>query len=91
MKKFLVYVAGLALVLLTGGYLFKDQLKESALDVMLADMYVPEDNDDFDPGVGIDDRFPEIKAIHNGQEIAQVDEFIKDKGMIFIANRSVDW
>lgn len=91
MKKVLLSVAGLALVLLAGGYVFKDQLKESALDVMLADMYVPEDNDDFDPGVVIGDQFPGIKAIHNGQEITQADEFIKDKGMIFIANRSVDW
>lgn len=91
MKKIMLSVSCLALVVLAGGYLFKDQLKESVLDIMLADMYLPEDNDDFDPGAGINDPFPEIKAIHDGQEIAQVDEFIKDKGMIFIANRSVDW
>lgn len=91
MKKILVSVAGLAVVLLAAGYAFKDELKESALDKMLSDMYVPEDNDEFDPGMVVENQFPTIKAIHNGQEIAQVDEFIKDKGMIFIANRSVDW
>ncbi len=91
MKKIIVSIAGLAVILLAGGYLFKDQVKESALDVMLSDMYVPEDNDDFDPGVVINDQFPGIKAIRNGQEVSQIDEFIKDKGMIFIANRSVDW
>ncbi|MFK7733823.1 MAG: hypothetical protein AB8B48_19540 [Pseudomonadales bacterium] len=91
MKQILISIAGLAVALLVGGYLFKDQLKETVYDGIVADMYVSEDNDDFDPGVVISDQFPGIKAIHNGQEISRVDEFIKDKGMIFIANRSVDW
>ncbi len=91
MNKILVSAAAVAAMLLAGTYVFKDQLKESALDLMLADMYLPEDNDDFDPGMLINNPFPDIKAIYDGREITRIDEFIKDKGMIFIANRSVDW
>lgn len=56
-----------------------------------ADMFISEVTDTFDPGLQIGDRFPAISALHKGEEIMTIDRFIRDRGAIFIAARSVDW
>jgi hypothetical protein len=56
-----------------------------------ADMFVTEITDDFNPGLQIGDLFPAISAMYEGEEIMSIDRFIRDKGAIFIAARSVDW
>jgi hypothetical protein len=56
-----------------------------------ANMFVTEVSDAFNPGVQIGTRFPAIKALYQGEEITTIDPFIRDKGAIFIAARSVDW
>jgi hypothetical protein len=56
-----------------------------------ADMFVTEITDDFNPGLQVGDRFPAISAMYEGEEILSIDRFIRDKGAIFIAARSVDW
>ncbi len=56
-----------------------------------ANMFVTEITDAFNPGVQVGAQFPAIRAMYQGQEITTVDRFIRDKGMIFIAMRSVDW
>jgi hypothetical protein len=56
-----------------------------------ADVFISEDTDDFDPGLAIGEQFPAIRALYRGQEITDIDAFIRDKGAVFIANRSVDW
>jgi len=83
----------LLVVLVAGGvgYLFKEQLWEKAQSIITADMYVAADTDSFDPGLATGERFPNIKAFYQGEEITSVDRFIHDKGMVFIANRSADW
>ena len=55
------------------------------------DVFISEDTDDFDPGLPIGAAFPPIRALYQGQEITAIDQFIRDKGAVFIANRSVDW
>lgn len=55
------------------------------------DVFIDEDTDDFDPGLPIGAEFPPIRALYQGQEIGSIDQFIRDKGAVFIANRSVDW
>ena len=55
------------------------------------DMFITDITDDFNPGVQVGDKFPAIKAMYEGEEITTIDRFIRDKGAIFIANRSVDW
>ena len=55
------------------------------------DMFVTADNDSFNPGLAIGQRFPQISALHDGNEIQSVEQFVGDKGMVFIANRSADW
>jgi len=56
-----------------------------------ANMFVSEVTDTFNPGVQIGEQFPAIKALYQGEEITSIDRFIRDKGAIFIAARSVDW
>jgi hypothetical protein len=91
MKKVLVILGGILLLTGAGGYLFKEPLWEFAKAAITADMFVAADTDSFDPGIAVGQPFPPIKAIYNGQEIADVGDFVHDKGMVFIANRSADW
>ncbi len=57
----------------------------------LDDMFLEADTDRFDPGLPIGARFPAIRAIYEGQEIDNIEQFFGDKGAVFFANRSVDW
>ena len=56
-----------------------------------ANMFVPEVSDTFSPGLQIGDTFPAISARYEGDEVMSIDRFVRDKGAIFIATRSVDW
>jgi hypothetical protein len=56
-----------------------------------ADMFITEITSDFNPGLQIGDAFPAIRAMYEGEEIMSIDRFIRDKGAVFIAVRSVDW
>lgn len=55
------------------------------------EIFVTEDPDAFDPGIPVGDRFPDIRARFQGEEITSIDRFIRDKGAVFIAARSVNW
>lgn len=79
------------LVAAAGLYLFKAQLWDFTAKKITADMFVEADNDTFDPGIAVGEQFPEIHALYQGREITDAGEFIHDKGMVFIANRSADW
>jgi len=57
----------------------------------LDNMFLEADTDQFDPGLPIGAQFPAIRAIYEGQEIDNIEQFFGDKGAIFLANRSVDW
>ncbi len=91
MKKALLGLLGFVLVTVAGVYLFRTPLQETATEKLVADMLVAADTDGFDPGLAIGDRFPPLLAQYQDQTITDVGEFISDKGMIFMANRSVDW
>jgi hypothetical protein len=56
-----------------------------------ANMFVSEITHDFNPGLPIGAQFPKIRALYEGEEIMTIDRFIRDRGAIFIAARSVDW
>lgn len=56
-----------------------------------ANMFTSEVTDTFSPGLEIGARFPSIRALYQGEEITTIDRFIRDRGAIFIAARSVDW
>ena len=55
------------------------------------DVFISADTDSFDPGLAVGEQFPSIRALYQGQEISDIDAFIRDKGAVFIAQRSVDW
>ena len=90
-RKILATLVCVVLVAGGVGYLFKAQLWEKVQAIITADMYVSADTDSFDPGLAVGERFPNINALYQGEEITSVDRFIHDKGMVFIANRSADW
>lgn len=73
------------------GFLFRESLWEIVQGVITKDMYVAADVDDFSSGLAVGDRFPEIRAMHSGAAINSVGQFVHDKGMIFVANRSANW
>ena len=56
-----------------------------------ADMFITEINNDFNPGLQVGEQFPAIRALYDGDEVMSIDRFVRDKGAIFIAARSVDW
>lgn len=57
----------------------------------VGNIFVSEDSDAFDPGLPIGAQFPQIRALYEGQQIADIDQFMGEKGTVFFANRSVDW
>ena len=54
-------------------------------------MFVSEDTDTFSPGLSIGIRFPAIQALYLGQEITNIDQFMGERGTVFVAVRSADW
>ncbi|MFK7913849.1 MAG: hypothetical protein AB8B93_08030 [Pseudomonadales bacterium] len=91
MKKFLL---GLLLVLLlagVGAFVFREPLKEMVYERVTSDMFVAVDNDSFDPGLSVGAQFPAIRALHEGAELTDIAQFSGPNGLVFIANRSVDW
>ncbi len=91
MKKFLVVLAAIVVVTAVGIYVFREQVFEALEPRITANMFVSSDTDSFDPGLPIGAQFPAIRVLYQGQEITGIDQFIRDKGAVFIANRSVDW
>ena len=57
----------------------------------LDNMFLEEDTDLFNPGLPIGAQFPAIRAIYEGQEIDNIEQFFGDKGAVVLAMRSVDW
>ena len=91
MKKFLL---GLLIVLALAGvgvFLFQEPLKEFVFEKITSDMYVAVDNDSFDPGLAVGEQFPAIRAQRDGVLVTDIAPLSGTKGMVFIANRSVDW
>jgi len=91
MKKFLTLTAVLLALVIALGYLFREPLKEAAFDRLTRDMFVPADNDDFNPGPAIGSRFPGLRATYQGRAVTLIEEFAGDNGTVFIASRSLDW
>lgn len=91
MKKVLVSIVVVLVVIVAGGNLFRTQLIHLFKDEITANMFVAADSDGFDPGLAIGDTFPILHAQYQGEIINDMGQFVEDRGMIFIANRSADW
>jgi hypothetical protein len=91
MKKFLLGLIGGVTILAIAGYVFRGPLMESAKEKITKDMFISADADSFDVGLPGGATFPAINALYRGEVVSDMGEFIGDRGMVFIANRSVDW
>jgi len=91
MKKTLLIATPIVIALLFAGYLYRETLKEAAIAQLTANMFVAEDNDDFDPGPALGSRFPGVRARYEGRDITLIEEFAGENGTVFIASRSLDW
>ncbi len=81
----------LAILALAGCHALIDTAAAQRPPLNPDNVFISADTDDFDPGLPIGAQFPAIRALYQGSEITGIDRFIRDKGAIFIANRSVDW
>jgi peroxiredoxin len=91
MKKTLVLIVVPLLVILALGYLFREPLKVPVFAWLTRDMFVPADDDDFNPGPVVGSRFPGLQASYQGRTVTLLEEFAGSNGTVFIASRSLDW
>ncbi|MCP5129753.1 MAG: peroxiredoxin family protein [Pseudomonadales bacterium] len=91
MKNILAILTALLLAVAVVGYLFFEPLQAFTYARLTRDMFVAYDNDNFDPGPLAGSRFPGINASYRGGKIQLVEEFAGRNGMVFIADRSLDW
>ena len=91
MKKLLI-ISGIAMLTAAiAFYLFRSEMKEAAYNKITENMFVPADNDDFDPGPQIGTMFPGVRATYQGRDINLIQEFAGPNGTAFIATRSAQW
>ncbi len=91
MKKVLLVIVVLVVLGGVGMYLFQEPLKDMAIDKLTSDMFIAGDTDAFDPGLAVGADFPPILASMDGNTITDVSQYSGPKGLVFVANRSVDW
>ena len=84
---------GLSLTTVVAGLLWfaGENLARAVKQQLTSDMFIAKDGDAFDPGLPIGARFPSLSARLNAMPVTDVSRLVGDKGMIFIAVRSVDW
>lgn len=81
----------LALIVVAGSLVLLSQADAQRPPPNPDDVFIDADTDSFDPGLPIGTQFPEIRALYQGQEVNDLDGFIRDKGAVFLAQRSADW
>lgn len=91
MKKILLGLVGGIVLAAVLGYAFRTPLFAAAERTLTRDMFVSADPDDFDPGLAIGEPFPPIEALHQGELVRELGQFMGERGLIFIANRSASW
>ena len=72
-------------------YPFRAEFKDVAYDKLTEGMFVPVDDDSFDPGPVIGSLFPGVRATWQGRELNLINEFAGPNGTVFIATRSPQW
>ena len=84
-------LAAVAVLLGIGFFVFGDQLKRAVYQNITSDMFVLSDDDGFDPGLPIGAVFPNLETTLGELSVRDVGPLVGDRGMIFIASRSIDW
>ena len=91
MKRILLACLGILVVLALGLYIFREPIGARVVASLTEDMFVQEDNDTFDVGLNLGDTLPPIRAVYEGREISDLQQFRREKGLVVMINRSVDW
>jgi hypothetical protein len=91
MKKILLSVLVVVVIAGAGLFLFREPVFEMIADRLTADMFVAADEDNFDPGLAVGERFPAVLATHQGRTVTDAGEFLGPNGLVFYAVRSADW
>jgi|TARA_Y100000310_G_scaffold324100_1_gene385536 hypothetical protein len=88
-----ITISGLATVVIAVAviYLAREPIAVYAQERFTADMFIPEDTDQYSPGISVGESFPKIRAWYGATERQDVQEFMGTKGLIVFMNRSVDW
>lgn len=90
MRKLAITIVVLA-VLAGSLYAFRAPIMEALMERLTADMFVPADTDEYDPGVAVGAMLPPLRATYNGNEVNDVAGFMGERGVALYAIRSVDW
>lgn len=72
-------------------YPFRAEFKDVAYNKLTEGMFVPVDDDSFDPGPVVGSLFPGVRATWRGRELNLINEFAGRNGTVFIATRSAQW
>ncbi|MEP1593302.1 MAG: redoxin domain-containing protein, partial [Halieaceae bacterium] len=91
MKRILIIASVAVLTAVALIYPFRDEFKEAAYDKITENMFVPADNDDFDPGPALGSLFPGVRATWQGRELKLLNELSGPNGTVFLATRSAEW
>lgn len=91
MKKVFLSLLLVVVATVVTAYLLRAPIKKYLYDHVTADMFVPADTDDFDPGPAVGSSFPGMRALYQGQEIKLLSRFAGENGTVLVASRSVDW
>ena len=83
-------------VVVTAIIILAFQQKQATLDRIAASekpdsMFVEADSDNFNPGIETGATFPDLTARYQGKIVSDLQPFVAEKGMVFIASRSVNW
>ncbi|MGB1341822.1 MAG: hypothetical protein ACPG5J_05850 [Pseudomonadales bacterium] len=70
---------------------FGEQFKRAVFQSLTSEMFVLVDDDAFDPGIPVGSAFPKLETTLGEQSVRDLEPLVGDRGMIFIASRSVDW
>jgi len=74
-----------------GLYALREPIRDRVYGGITADMFVAADADAFDPGLPVGARLPTLRARLDGREIASLEPFAREQGLLLFANRSVEW
>ncbi len=91
MKWIATLVGAIAIILGVGFLFYGEQIKRAVFQSITSDMFVSTDDDSFDPGIPVGSPFPLLETTLGDVPVRDLTSLVGDRGMIFIASRSVDW
>ena len=90
MRFLLISLSIVALIILVFA-VFREPIEEAAYDSITEDMFVEQDNDNFDPGPALGSRFPGFNGLYENQPVTLLEPFAGPAGTLFMASRSFEW